>query len=329
MTAARTARSLAPGVTVLVGLAVVAQVVGRMTPVDPLLVAAGLGALAGNAVDLPASLDPGLSLDSLFLETGIVLLGASVSLSEVVAAGPVVFGLVVLTVAVGILLAEFLARRAFDLGDQRASLLAAGASVCGVSAATTVAGTLDADREALASVVGTVLLFDALTLVAFPVAGDLLPLSARQFGVWVGLSMFSTGPVTAAGFAFSATAGRWATVTKLARNALLGAVALVYAMRYSGECGRSRLGQLRAGVPAFLVGFLLVAAVANLGLVGGSTLSTLDRISGWLFALAFVGFGFDVQLSTLRETGLAPVLVLLVQLLVVSAATLGAVTTLL
>jgi uncharacterized integral membrane protein (TIGR00698 family) len=327
MTAAepRTLRSVLPGVGLLFSLAVLAKVAGSVVPLDPLLLAVGLGVLVGNLLDLPATFDAGLALDSLFLETGIVLLGGSVSLAEVAAAGPVVLALVVLTVALGMLLAESVARRQFGLGDDRACLLAAGASVCGVSAATTVAGTLDTDREALASVVATVLLFDALTLVAFPLAGELLPLSAREFGVWVGLSMFSTGPVTAAGFAFSAAAGQWATITKLTRNALLGVVALVHAVRFAGGGDRSRVRQLRAGVPAFLVGFVLVATVANLGLLGDATLASLDRSSGWLFALAFAGFGLDVKLSTLRETGVAPVFVLLVQLLVVGTATLGAV----
>jgi len=44
-----------------------------------------------------------------------------------------------------------------------------------------------------------------------------------------------------------------------------------------------------------------------------------------LFLLAFAGIGFDIQLDDLRATGLRPVLVVLVHLIVVSVLTLGVV----
>jgi len=53
--------------------------------------------------------------------------------------------------------------------------------------------------SAITFAAATVLLFDAVTLVAFPIAGEWLGLTGRQFGVWAGVSMFSTGPVAAAG----------------------------------------------------------------------------------------------------------------------------------
>jgi uncharacterized integral membrane protein (TIGR00698 family) len=324
-------RRLAPGLAVLALLAVASRLLATVVPgLSPLIVAVVLGALVANAVGTPEWAAPGVATGSLFLEIGIVLLGASVSLAEVRASGPVVVLLVVLTVAAGVVGVELLARRVFGLRDQMASLLAAGSSICGVSAAAAVAGTIDADGDQLTHVVATVLLFDAVTLLVFPIAGDLLALSGKQFGVWAGLSMFSTGPVAAAGFAHSPVAGRWATVTKLTRNSLLGVVAVGYAARYAADGGTSnaRLRQVWTEFPKFLVGFLVVAAVANAGLLSSAALASIDTVADWLFTLAFVGLGFDIQVSEMRDTGVTPVLVVLVQLLAVSTLTLVAVTTL-
>jgi uncharacterized integral membrane protein (TIGR00698 family) len=326
----RRLRAVVPGVALLAALALFARTGAGVVGTSPLLVAVALGAVVGNAVDLPAATDAGTALHSRFLDAGIVLLGANVVVGELLGAGAVVVGLVGGVVLFGLPLGELLGRR-LGLDETPASLLAAGASVCGVSAATTVGGVLDARPEDLTSVVAAILVFDAVTLAAFPLLGGALDLSARQFGVWAGLSMFSTGPVTAAGFAYDAVAGQWATVTKLTRNAFLGLVALVYVLRTSTRGGgtRSRLGHLRAGIPPFILGFLVLAAAASAGVLGPDLVALADRASTALFTLAFVGLGLDIRLSEMRRVGATPLVVLLGHLLVVSAVTLGAVLVLL
>lgn len=316
-------RRLLPGLALLAAIAVGSRLVADAVPgLNALVLAIVVGALLGNAISLPKAVEPGVGVSGLFLETGIVLLGASLSLGAVATAGPRVVLLVVGAVAFG-LLAVTLAARAVGIPDPVAALLAAGASVCGVSAVVTAAGVLDVEESDIAYAAATVLLFDAVTLVAFPVVGELLALPARQFGVWAGLTMFSTGPVTAAGFAYAPGAGEWATLTKLVRNTLIGGVAVAYSVAYAR--GGPRLGQLWTEFPKFLLGFLLVAAVANSGLLTEPSLARLDAITDWLFLLAFAGLGFDIRLDRMRETGLAPVGVVCGYLLVVGVLALLAV----
>ncbi|WP_435197250.1 YeiH family protein [Natronomonas sp. EA1] len=316
-------RRLLPGLLLLAAIAVVARLVAGAVPaLNDLVLAIAIGALLGNAVSLPASVEPGLAKSGLFLETGIVLLGASLSLGAVAAAGPRVALLVVGTVAFG-LLAVTLAARAVGIPDPVAALLAAGASVCGVSAVVAAAGVLDVEESDIAYAAATVLLFDAVTLVTFPLIGELLALPARQFGVWAGLTMFSTGPVTAAGFAYAPGAGEWATLTKLVRNTLIGGVAVAYSVAYAR--GGPRLGQLWTEFPKFLLGFLLVATVANSGLLSPASLDRIGTATDWQFLLAFAGLGFDIRLDRMRETGIAPIGVVFGYLVVVGTLTLLAV----
>ncbi|SMO47605.1 YeiH family protein [Halorubrum cibi] len=324
-------RPYVPGLVLLGGGALLSVVVADAVPgVQPLVVAVAIGALVGNAVGTPASAEPGVDVDKLFLETGIVLLGAAVAVEEFLAAGPTVLGLVIAFVAGGILFAEVVARTLFRIGTPTSSLLAAGAGICGVSAVVAIGRVLDARGAAITFAAATILLFDAVTLVVFPLAGEWLGLSSRQFGVWAGVSMFSTGPVAAAGFAHSTEAGQWATVTKLARNALLGGVAVAYSLAYAARSAADPgVRRLWAEFPKFLLGFLLVAAVANSGLLSPAALASIGRISDALFTLAFVGLGLSIRIDDMRAVGAAPVGAVLVHLLVVSTVALAAVRALL
>ena len=313
-----------PGLALLASGAVLAHVVGTAAGVDPLLVAVGLGALGANAVGVPERATAGVGASGHFLAAGIVLLGASVRLDAVAAAGPraaLVVGVVVVAVVVVV---EAVARAVLDPDDHLGSLLAAGAGVCGVSAVVAVGGALGAREDRIAYAAATILLFDAVTLVVYPLVGELLGLTSVTFGVWAGASMFSTGPVVAVGLAHSPVAGEWATVTKLARNALIGAVVVGYAAREAGEARSLRT--VAEEVPPFVLGFLLLAVAASAGLVGPAARAASETASGWLFLLAFVGLGADIRVDDLRRVGPAPLVVVLAGLLVGSTLALALLT---
>lgn len=311
-----------PGLGVLCVLGVAARLGGGFVPgLSPLVLAIGLGVLVANVAGTPSWVRPGLSQHALLLETGIVLLGASLTVDELVRTGPVIVALSVAVVLGGILYLEFLAARIFGLERRPRALLASGASVCGVSAVLAVAGAVDADRTDVTYAVGTILLFDAVTLLVFPVTADLFGLGSKEFGVWAGLSLFSTGPTAAVGFSVSEIAGRWATVTKLVRNSFIGVLAVAYAVRTAATTADTRTSPVEVWnrFPKFLVGFVVVVVVANLGWLSPGATASIEYTTDWLFTLAFVGLGFEIRLSKLRDAGLEPVVLVGLHLITVSA----------
>lgn len=312
-----------PGLVVLLLLGALARGVGGATPLSPLVVAIGTGAVVAAAVGVPEWAESGVDRHKLLLETGIVLLGAQLTLGQLATTGPVVVALAMGVVVGGVVFVELLGRQA-GIESRTRSLLAAGASVCGVSAVLAVAGSIDGDEADISYAAGTVLLFDAVTLVVFPVLGTTLGLPDRVFGVWAGLSLFSTGPTAAVGFAVSETAGQWATITKLVRNTFIGVLAVAYALYYTTGDERADATEIWYRFPKFLVGFLLVALIANLGVVDAAAQSAVERVGDWLFTLAFVGLGFELNPRRLRATGVRPLLVVLAQFLTVSLLALGA-----
>ncbi len=312
-----------PGIVMLIVVGIAARTVAATVGVNDLVLAIVMGVLIGNLAGVPSWAARGVENHKLLLETGIVLLGASIAIEELIGAGPLVIVLVVGTVAFSLLLVEGIARYVFGLRERTASLLAAGTSICGVSAVAAVGQVVDARGDQLTYAAATVVFFDAMTLVLYPALGDLIGLSAREFGVWAGLSMFSTGPVAAAGFAHSPEAGQWATVTKLARNTMLGAVVVMYSISYATrKANDPGVKRLWLQFPKFLIGFLLIALIANVGVLTPASLEAIGRTSEWLFVLAFVGLGFEIRPARMRESGLTPIAIVLCAFCVSSVVTL-------
>lgn len=322
----RTITKLLPGLAVLVGLGVAARLVSRITPINNLLLAVVFGLVIGNLVGTPKLVEDGIGKYKLLLEAGIVLMGVRLVFEEVLAAGPKLFALVVGTIAFTILFVELVVSRLLGIPGKLSSLLASGTSICGVSAIVATAGGIKAREEYIAYAVGTILLFDALTLFVYPITGSLLGLQDRVFGIWAGVSMFSTGPVTAAGFAYSDVAGRWAALTKLTRNVFIGVMAVGYSVYYAGSetdiKGASILPKIWDNFPKFVVGFLLMMVLANIGALTDGQIETLVHGYKWLFLFAFVGLGYNIRFDEMRKAGLRPVVIVLVTLLTVSSITL-------
>lgn len=313
-----------PGIVVLCLGALSARTLSTVVGVNELLLAIGLGVVVANTVGVPDRLGPGVATHSIWLAAGIVLLGASLTVESILEAGSTVLVLMLLTVAVTVGIVETIARNVAGLTERFGSLLAAGAGICGVSAVVAVGGAVRAKETQIAYAAGVVLLVDAITIVVYPIVGSVLDLSGIVFGVWAGVSMLSTGPVVAVGFAHSEVAGQWATVTKLARNALIGAVALGYGSYYArhGSGGPTSPRMLWVNFPKFVLGFLAFIVLASAGVFSSGQQASIANAVDWLFLLAFAGLGTEIRIDDLRRTGVVPALVVFATMLLVSAVSL-------
>ena len=325
--------SILPGVALLVGIGASARLIADVTGLNHLILAIVLGMAIVNLHGVPAWAERGLRTHKLWLETGIVLMGARISLDSVLGAGPRLLLVVVAVVTFTLLLVETLSRTIFDMEGPICSLLACGLSICGVSAVVAVAGSIRADENQIAYAVATVLLFDAVTLFVYPSLGVLLGLPDMVYGIWAGVSMLSTGPVAAAGFAYSDVAGQWATLTKLTRNMLIGVAVIGYSVYHTRQsaAGTGLGNSLRClwqSFPKFILGFVAVMVAASVGLLSSQQVTSMTNAYRWLFLVAFAGLGLNIQVDEMREAGLKPVGVAVASLVTVSVLALAMVTVL-
>jgi uncharacterized integral membrane protein (TIGR00698 family) len=274
-----------------------------------------LGLVVGNALAgsrLRAVFAPGIDTYEFFLKVGIALLGVRFLLSDVFKLGGLSLGLVVLEFAVAGSLMVLLGR-AFRLGPKLTALLAVGSSICGVSAIVATQGAIEADDEDASYAIGAILALGAVGLFLFPAIGHALHMSDHAFGLWVGLAIDNTAEVTAAGSLYSDEAGRIAVLAKTARNATIGFVVLGVALHFAARAGRSLKGSRAAIVwskfPKFVLGFLILSALASAHVFAPGQTASLANASRWAFLLTFAGVGLKTNFAELRKQGLRPLIV--------------------
>ncbi len=262
-----------------------------------------------------ARLVDGASLAARYaLRVGITLLGARLTLGQLLETGGISALAIILTVSVALLLGTWLARRLGVLPPLSA-LIAVGMAICGNSAILALSPIVRAPHRETAYAVSTITIFGLFGVLVLPLLGHLLGLTDATFGTWAGLAVNDTAQVVATGYAFSPPAGDVATIVKLTRNlailpVLLGATWL--AVRADdGQTGSttdvaaagSPLRLVARAIPWFVIGFVVFAALRSIGLLDGtlpsggtladlcSTLATLLI----LVALAGVGLATDVR----------------------------------
>ncbi|MBI4737157.1 MAG: putative sulfate exporter family transporter [candidate division NC10 bacterium] len=250
-----------------------------------------------------------------FLKTGLVLLGATINLTEIAAFG--VKGLLqaVILITTVFFFTWFVARW-LGVEEKLRALLAASVAICGVSAAITAAGAVLAKKEQLAYVTGLVILFALPLMFLQPAAALWLNLSPNVAGAWIGGNIDTTAAVVGAGTIHSQQALKVASIAKLSQNALIGVVAFLLALywvvvveRKPGQ--RPSAWEIWERFPKFVLGFILASIVVTLALSNGWIASGVKRDIGhlreWFFMAAFLSIGFDLSFRGLREAGWRPI----------------------
>ena len=172
---------------------------------------------------------------------------------------------------------------------------------------------IDADDEDASYAIGAILALGAIGLFSFPAIGHALHMKDHAFGLWAGLAIDNTAEVTAAGNMYSEEAGKWAVLAKTARNATIGFVVLGVAAHFAARAGKrlegSRAGFLWSKFPKFVLGFVVISALASARAFSPGQVASLANLSRWAFLLTFAGVGLKTNFAELRRQGLRPLIV--------------------
>ncbi|GAB1332710.1 YeiH family protein [Streptomyces sennicomposti] len=314
-----------PGLAVAAVGVALAWTAHRVLPAVPLLTAAivlGVAAahLPGPRAVVRGVARPGLSFaGKRLMRAGVVLLGLSVGLGDVLGLGWGTVAMVLGTVAATFGGTAWLGRRMGLPGDQPL-LIATGYAVCGASAIGAMSEVSDSEEEDVATAVALVTLCGTLAIVVLPLLRQPLGLDATQFGRWVGAGVHDVGQVVATAQTAGPTALREAVLVKLMRVAMLAplvaAVGLSLRRRRAGGPAQTlpdgtahtspngARGTRRAPiVPLFVVGFLVMTALRSTGLLPQPVLTAAHQAQELLLAAALVGLGSAVHLPSLVRDG--------------------------
>lgn len=277
-----------------------AQGLTGSSPVSGVPVAIVLGLLLRNTLPLPASLAPGLKFaTTTILRAGIVLVGIRLSLFDVVKLGiaglPVVLG----AIATGMLFVTWFNRK-LGLPPRLGTLIAAGTSICGVTAIVSTAPAIEADEREVAYAVANVVAFGLIGMLLYPYLAHTVLNTSETIGLFLGTAIHDTSQVVGASLTYKQVYGddvvlRVATVTKLTRNIFLAVVIPILTWMHRRSqltgIGSGGIGVTTSLVPGFVVGFVLMALVRT---IGDATLSSYGAAFGLLSADAWASFTKDL-----------------------------------
>jgi uncharacterized integral membrane protein (TIGR00698 family) len=233
--------------------------------------------------------------------------------------------IIVLTFISLTLLFIFWLAKKVKMEPSSAALLAAGVSICGVSAIVAAAPAVRAKTEDVVYSIATILSFGLACLFIFPILGALVGLSPHQFGVWAGTGIVNSGQILAACLAFDPDTTQHASVSlktgqiyNIIRVIFLPFVVLILAVFTSSTRSQDDDININTSLwskfPVFVLGFLAMVLLTSFGLLGPTSppskeLVLVRELYNWFFAIGLAGLGMQISFSQLRKAGGKPLLV--------------------
>lgn len=261
-----------------------------------------IGMLWRTLFGLGAAMKAGVSFTSKeLLEFGVVLLGASINLPEVLAAGPLLLLTIMLTVGLSITVSRLLGK-AFGLNPKQATLVAVGNSICGNSAIAAVAPLIEAEPEDIASSISLTAVIGVVVVLSLPLLIPIFELSLYQYGVIAGLTVYAVPQVLAATLPVSSISGEIGTLVKLVRVLMLSPIVIFLSLSRHKHSANKAI-QWRRLLPWFILGFLGLAVLRSFDILPTGLAGQLREISRWLTVAAMAALGLSVDIRVIGKTG--------------------------
>jgi uncharacterized membrane protein YadS len=240
-----------------------------------------VGILIRNVVGVPKSWEPGLSYYSVFLHAGIIMLGSQYLLRDIVKLGPVTIAIMVVFVFGSAALLIFIGRL-FRADDSLMGVMAAGFSMCGVTAAVATAPMVRARSEQITYAIAATVSFGVICMLGLPYVARLLEITQ-----------------------YSKVAG----FVNIGRVVLIPAGALfIYFLSMTREVLTSEKINVWATIqekfPVYVFGFVIVWGANCFHLFPKPAVFAMEKVMIWFFSLSFVGLGLQTKLADVRRAGI-------------------------
>jgi uncharacterized integral membrane protein (TIGR00698 family) len=319
------ARAL-PGIAACAVLAGLAMLLALVVPALPaVLIALVAGTIIAHRFDV-SNLVPGADFTiRTILRIGIALIGVRFSVEQMSELG--IWTVVVAAGGVFLMLgAGTLVAMALGLPRSRSLLSAGAVGICGASAALAISTVLphrEAQERQTATTVALVTALSTAAMLLYPVVAHLLGFAPLAAGIFFGAAIHDVTQVAGAGAMISAETATAAIATKLVRVACLAPVVAAIALIGARFATSSYRGNSPPAVPFFLVGFALVAAGANLGLLSAPLRDSLSQAATFCLVAATAALGMKTSLRQILADGWRPPAAMLAQTLLLAAYAIG------
>jgi uncharacterized integral membrane protein (TIGR00698 family) len=322
--------SLLPGIALCGAITIVALGVQHLEErafdhpyVEALVIAILLGMAIRTAWNPPERWRSGIAFSAKqLLEVAVVLLGASISFAAIAASGLALIGAIAGTVAIMLVL-SFGVSRMLGLPSKLSILIACGNSICGNSAIAAVAPVIDAHSDDIASSISFTAILGVLMVLGLPLLIPLLGLSATQYGILAGLTVYAVPQVLAATVPAGIVSTQIGTLVKLVRVLMLGPIVIGLSLFVASRRKQAAAISPFKLVPWFIIGFLVLAALRSFELVPDAVIPVVTKTAVLLTVLSMAALGLGVDIRVIATVGGRVTAAVTLSLLVLLAISIG------
>ncbi|WP_296997107.1 MULTISPECIES: YeiH family protein [unclassified Thalassospira] len=234
------------------------------------------------------------------LEIAIVLLGASISAQAIGSAGGGLVAAIIAVVCISLFVSYHIGR-ALGLSNHLSMLVACGNSICGNSAIAATAPVIEAQSDDVAASISFTAVLGVLFVFVLPMLHAGLGLSATQYGIFSGLTVYAVPQVLAATAPAGTLAVQVGTLVKLIRVLMLGPV--IFGLAVIGGRARETKLPIAQVVPWFIIGFIAMMAACSFDLIPDVARAPIKTTSSFLTILAMAALGLSVDIRNVLHVG--------------------------
>ena len=324
------------GVSLLLGFAVevfgidlgkAAWVAGWVSSPVALAVGFAFAMLFGKAFP-----DFNKTMSKKLLQYSVIGLGFGMNVDKALASGSEGMMFTIVSVFGTLALGWLFGRKLLGVDSQTSYLLSSGTAICGGSAIAAVGPIIKARAESMSVALGVVFILNAIALFVFPIIGDALSMTMKQFGMWAAIAIHDTSSVVGAGAAYDqmhpelvasqgVSALEVATTIKLTRALWIVVLALVTSFFFRKSLTATADGQSKPwynSVPRFIVWFIVAILfntyiLSNASILGDNAAAmgaqfsgAVNKLAKHLITLSLFFIGASLTRETLRSVGLRP-----------------------
>ena len=296
------------------------------SPISTVLIAILLGILMGNAFTPRPGMMIGLDFTQQYiLKLGIIFLGIRLSFADFIKFGSIAIPLIIICI-VGVLILIKLLIKKVPISSKMSYLIAIGTSVCGATAIVATAPVINAKKSEVAYAIANITLFGVIAMLLYPYFAEwYFDNEALNVGLFLGTSIHETSQVAAAGLIYdqqfnSPETLNVATVTKLIRNTFLVILIPLFAFLYNRGEFKGQKYSIFNIFPYFVLGFIGMIIVRNLGdqlyPVGSNHHDIWMNLIGYFkilttvfLTMAMAAVGISINIGEIKSMGHKPFVV--------------------
>lgn len=268
------------------------------------------------------------------LQYSVIGLGFGMNVDKALASGSEGMMFTIVSVFGTLALGWLFGRKLLGVDSQTSYLLSSGTAICGGSAIAAVGPIIKARAESMSVALGVVFILNAIALFVFPIIGDALSMTMKQFGMWAAIAIHDTSSVVGAGATYDqmhpelvasqgVSALEVATTIKLTRALWIVVLALVTPFFFRKSLANTADGHSKpwySSVPRFIVWFIVAILfntyiLSNASILGDNAAAmgaqfsgAVNKLAKHLITLSLFFIGASLTRETLRSVGLRPLI---------------------